>query len=180
MHVAVVARGNGVAEARVLAQTLARHQPGWPLTVLVMPGLRPELRDGVEPFELLVPGDLEFPLCGLLERAPASTLAALLRPLLADELLARGAERVLVMAADADVRGPLDALTQALEDHAAVLVPRLTGRVPQDGKRPDGGDLLDAGEIDDELGASAAIRQAATSSPGGAIARWKRSRARRG
>ena len=151
MHVAVVARGNGVAEARVLAQALARHQPGWSLTVLVMPGLRPELRDGEEPFEVLVPGDLEFPLRGLLERAPAPALAALLRPLLAADLLARGAERVLVLAPDADVLGPLDALDAALDEHPAVLVPRLTGRLPQDGKRPDGGDLVDAGEIDDEL-----------------------------
>jgi glycosyltransferase involved in cell wall biosynthesis len=151
MHVAVVARGNGLAEARVLAQTLARHQPGWPLTVLVMPGLRPELHDGDEPFEVLVPGDLEFPLRGLLERAPVSALAALLRPLLAAELQARGAERVLVLAPDADLRGPLEALSAGLDEHPALLVPRLTGRLPQDGKRPDGGDLLDAGEIDDEL-----------------------------
>ncbi|MDA0182392.1 methyltransferase domain-containing protein [Solirubrobacter phytolaccae] len=151
MHVAVVARGNGLAEARVLAQTLERQQPGWALTVLLMPGLRPELHEGAEPFEVLVPGNLEFPLRGLLERAPAPALAGLLRPLLAAELFARGADRVLVLAPDAELYGPLDALEAALQSHSAVLVPRLDGRLPQDGKRPDGADLVDAGEIDDEL-----------------------------
>lgn len=151
MHIAVVARGNGLAEARVLAQSLERHHPGWPMTVLVMPGLRPELRAEAEPFEVLLAGELDFPLRGLLERAPAPALAALLRPLLAAELLARGAERVLVLAPDAELHGPLDALTTALDDAPAALVPRLTGRLPQDGRRPDGGDLLDAGAIDDEV-----------------------------
>jgi SAM-dependent methyltransferase/glycosyltransferase involved in cell wall biosynthesis len=152
MHVAVVAAGNGLAEARALARSLARHHPAWPITVLVMPGLRPELHAQGEPFDVLVPGDLDAPrLADLLDGAPPAALAALLRPLLVARLLARGADRVLLLAADAEVHGELAELENGLDAHPAVLVPRLSGVLPRDGRRPDGGDLIAAGEIDDEL-----------------------------
>ena len=52
MHVAVVAAGNGIAEARVLARSLAAPPARTGrVTVLVLPGLRPELHHGDEPFE---------------------------------------------------------------------------------------------------------------------------------
>ena len=109
-QVAVVARGNEVAGARILADTLAEHHPDWGLTVLVLPGVRPQLREGEEPFAVLGPADLAARGEVLPAGAPAELRAALSRPLLVRRLLDDGAERVLVLPPDAEVLGPLDAL----------------------------------------------------------------------
>src|SRR5690242_17366446 len=126
MHVAVVAAGNGIAEARALARSLARHQPDWPVTVLVLPGLRPELHPGQEPFTTLVPADLEVH-SATLEAMPPQALAALLRPRLIAHLLDAGAEAVLLAPSDAQVYAPLSAFEG---DYDALLVPRLLGALP--------------------------------------------------
>jgi glycosyltransferase involved in cell wall biosynthesis len=151
MHVAAVARGNEVAAARILARTLTEHHPGWKLTVLVLPGVRPQLRGDEEAFAMLSPADLAARGEALPAGAPSELRAALSRPLLAQRLLDDGAERVLVIPPDAEVLGSLDAFESALREHSAVLVPRLLGSLPADGERPDARDLLEAGEIDDEL-----------------------------
>jgi glycosyltransferase involved in cell wall biosynthesis len=145
-HVAVIARGNEVAGARLLARSLAEHHPDWQLSVLVLPGVRPQL--GEEPFTVLGPADLAARGEVLPAGAPGELRAALSRPLLARRLLDDGAERAIVLPPDAEVLGPLDAL---LTDYAAVLVPRLLGTLPADRERPDASDLLAAGEIDDEI-----------------------------
>src|SRR3954447_784621 len=152
MAVGVVAAGNGVAEARVLARTLAAHHPDWPVTVLVMQGVRGELKPGEEPFEVLRARDLsDLDLDDLLSSAPQDVLAALARPVLVRHLLARGAEQVVVLPPDGEVHSRLDSLVDGLVTSDAVLVPRLGGRLPDDGRRPDGHDLLEAGEIDDAV-----------------------------
>ncbi len=151
IRVGVVAHGNGVAEARLLARTLAAHHPEWRLTVLVLPGVRPQLRDDGEPFDVLTPADLAARGDTLPVGAPTEQRAALSRPLLARRLLEDGADAVVVLPPDAEVLGPLDALEAALGAHSAVLVPRLLGGLPADGERPDARDLLEAGETDDEI-----------------------------
>jgi glycosyltransferase involved in cell wall biosynthesis len=149
VQVCTVASGNQVAEARVLARTLAAHHPGWSLTVLLLPGLRPSLRPD-DPFAVLRPADLADPeLPALLATASPAAASALTAPLLITHLLAQGAERVLHLAADAELHGPLDDLVEPLATRAAVLVPRLTGSLPDDGRRPDGRDLIHAGMIDE-------------------------------
>ena len=150
--VAIVARGHEVPAARVLARSLAAFVPGAQASVLVLPGLRPEMDREREPFAIVTPRDLGMPVADrLLGAAPLGPLAALMRPLLAAHLLERGAGRVLVLAPDAEVHGALDPWLEALERHPAVLVPRLTGRLPDDDRRPDGRDLLEAGGVDDAL-----------------------------
>jgi len=172
IQVAAIARGNDVAAARVLARTLRAHHPDWPLAVLVLPALRPPLRPGEEPFELVVPRDLAVHDVDRLTTAtPVEPLLALMRALLVEHLLDRGAERVLLLGADAEVHAPLDDLEALLADHAAVLVPRV-GRLPEDGRRPDGHDLIEAGEIDDGL---VAVRGDAA---GRAVAAWWAERTR--
>ena len=146
MRVVSVASGNDVAGARVLARGLAEQHPGWSLSVLVLPGVRPTLHPGEEPFEIVEPSALgEAIPPGL----PAALRAAVARPLLVRHALDAGAERVLLLPPDAELRAPLDAI--ANDDRSVLLVPRLLGGLPQDGERPDSRDLLDAGEIDDEL-----------------------------
>ena len=118
--------------------------------MLVLPGVRPSLRPGGEPFAVVRAGRT-----GRRRHDPGRradrVAAALARPLLARHVLRDGAERVLVLPADAELRGPLEAIERGLDDHSVLLFPRLLGGLPQDGERPDSRDLLDAGEIDDEL-----------------------------
>ncbi len=154
MKVAVcaLAGGNDVAAARRLAQTLAAFHPDWPLTVLVTGGMRPALRGSEEAFAIVTPGQLEGPeLLDRLAVVPPPVAAVLLRPLLVQHVARGGADAVLLLPADAEVHGPLAELVDALHDADAVLVPRLTGRLPDDGCRPDGHDLLEAGEYDDAI-----------------------------
>jgi hypothetical protein len=146
MRVVSVASGNEVAAARILARSLAEHHPDSPLTVLVLPGVRPTLHPGEEPFELLEPAALGQ---AIPPGVPAPLRAALARALVVRHALDAGAERVLVLPPDAELRGPLDAIVR--DTRSVLLVPRLLGGLPQDGERPDSRDLLDAGEIDDEL-----------------------------
>lgn len=161
IRVGVVARGNEVAAARVLAGTLREHHPDWPLTVLVLPGLRPPLRGADEPFHTLMPSEL-----GLLEVDRLLLLAppALLSRYMQVALLARLLEEpdtdgVLLLAPDAEVHAPLDDLARRVDAHPAVTFPRVAGRLPGDGHRPDGRDLLEAGEVDDGLVAVAATAE---------------------
>ncbi len=79
---------------------------------------------------------------------PTPALAALARPLLLRRALASGARGVLLLAADCAVRAPLEDLTAAAE---VVLLPRVAGRLPDDGERPDADDLASAGTVDDEV-----------------------------
>jgi glycosyltransferase involved in cell wall biosynthesis len=152
IEVCAVARGSEVASARVLAASLHRQHPDWRLTVLVLPGLRPPLQPGEEPFQVLFPVALGRPdLEPRLTTDPPEALAALMRPLLAKHVLAEGAERVLVLPPDAELRGPLDELVAQLDAHEVVLTPRLVGHLPEDGRRPDAQDLLEAGELDDSI-----------------------------
>jgi glycosyltransferase involved in cell wall biosynthesis len=150
MRACTVTRGAGVAATRVLAASLARVYPDRRLIVLVGPSGARYLRDG-EPFDVIQPRDLAEPaLEETAAAAPREPLEALLRALLVRHLHATG-EAVLLLPADAEVLAPLTTLEAAVAGQSAVLVPRLLGRLPDDGKRPDGADLLRAGEIDDEL-----------------------------
>jgi glycosyltransferase involved in cell wall biosynthesis/2-polyprenyl-3-methyl-5-hydroxy-6-metoxy-1,4-benzoquinol methylase len=165
--VGIVMRGDELPAARVLARTLARFHPEWPVTGVLLPGLRPELHPDREPFTLVSALELlGQDLKPLLTTAPSAATVPLLRPLLAAHLLEEGAQRVLILAAETEVHGPLDALGTALQRGSAVLVPRLRGLLPDDGERPDGQDLLDAGEIDDGV---VAIR---AGEGGSAFVRW--------
>ena len=172
LHIACVARGNDVAGARVLAAMLRASGVGSHMTTLVLPGLRPTVRPDDEPFRVLTPADLgSRPLEHMLAIAPEAAVEALARPLLVDHLLNAGNEAVLLMPADAEVFGRPVELEDALRTHDAVLVPRLRGSLPDDGHRPDGADLLDAGEIDD---AFVAVR---ATEGGRAFATWWADRA---
>jgi len=152
IHVCTVVCGNELAGARVLEASLRRFHPDWPMTVGLLPGLRPELRRDGEPFEVipaahLAGQDVE----GLLSVSPAGPLAALMAPLLLAHVLGVGAPAALLLSADAEVHGPLAELEALLEDHQGLLIPRVIGRLPHDGHHPDGRDLLEAGEVDDGL-----------------------------
>ena len=134
-----------VAGARVLAATLVRLHPG--ARTLAFADDLSILRDA-EPFEVLDPA----------RRPPGSAPVdhdAPLRPQLLERALAGGAEVAIFLNAQVDVHRVLDDVAATAREHG-VAVARRASSLPEDGRRPDYGDLLAAGRISDGLVAVAA------------------------
>jgi hypothetical protein len=150
-HAATVAGAADAPAVRLLAATLREHHPELSLTVLALPGAVAPLcgEAGIATLDLEALGDDD--LIAAVWDTSATAVGRAARPLLVARLLAEGAEGVLLLPPDAELRGRLVELEAALTDRDAVLVQRLSGPLPDDGERPDAGDLLDAGDVDDEL-----------------------------
>ncbi len=143
----IVAR-NYLAHARVLAASLARHNPGARLRVVVLDD--PDRGIPAEPsFEVIHAVDLPFdPPSDLHTMAvtyDVTELSTAVKPWAFEHLFARGASVALYLDPDTEVfdsLGPLEPLALA---HGMVLTPHVTEPLPPDGKRPDERDLLLAG-----------------------------------
>ena len=150
-HAATVAGADDAPAVRLLAATLREHHPELALTVVALPGAVAPLRGerGMTVLDAEALGDDDL-LEAVWDKSP-NAVARAARPLLVARLLAEGAEGVLLLPPDGEVRGRLVELEAALADRDAILVPRLVGSLPDDGERPDAGDLLEAGDVDDAL-----------------------------
>ncbi len=154
MQVLTVATMSSLPRARTLARSLHRHQPDWPLSVMLI-GREQAIAAATsadEPFAVRsVAETLDVDVEALLARHDEDDLAVLLL----GPLLARHAESTSTPAVHlpntawllADLR-PLEAL---LRSHAVVLVPRASVDVPDDGLEPSLEQLERAGRIDDTI-----------------------------
>ncbi|HTA35138.1 MAG TPA: glycosyltransferase [Solirubrobacteraceae bacterium] len=145
---------SSLPRARALARSLHRHQPDWPLSVMLI-GREQAIASAAaaaEPFAVRsVAEALELDVEALLARHDEDELAVLLL----GPLLARHAELSAAPAVHlpntawvlADLR-PLESL---LRSHAVVLVPRASVDVPDDGLEPSLEQLERAGRIDDTI-----------------------------
>jgi glycosyltransferase involved in cell wall biosynthesis/GT2 family glycosyltransferase len=143
----IIAR-NYFAYARVLAESLARHNPGTKLHVVVLDDLERQLAPDAS-MEIIHAGELPFDPPSDFHTMAAiydvTELATAVKPWAFEHLFARGAEAVLYLDPDIEVfdcLGPLEPLTR---EHGMVLTPHVTAPLPRDGKRPDERDLLLAG-----------------------------------
>ncbi len=148
-HACSVAAPRDVPGIRLLAVALAEHHPDVRLTVAALPGAR-RLLEAIDAIDVVTLAQLDAERLGQ-PLLPTPVLAALARPLLLRRMLGHGAAGALLLAADCDVRGPLEAIEAALRDAEVVLLARVDGGLPDDGERPDVEDLLQVGEIDDEV-----------------------------
>jgi glycosyltransferase involved in cell wall biosynthesis/GT2 family glycosyltransferase len=170
----IVAR-NYLAHARVLAASLARHNPNVRLRVVVLDDPHHSIHS--EPsFEIIHADELPFdPPSELYTMAAiydVTELATAVKPWAFEHLFARGAAVAIYLDPDIEVfesLGPLGALTL---EHGMVLTPHITEPLPQDGKRPDERDLMLSGIYN--LGFLALSAEAA-----GTFLRWWRGRLRR-
>jgi glycosyltransferase involved in cell wall biosynthesis/GT2 family glycosyltransferase len=170
----IVAR-NYLAYARVLAASLARHNPNTRLQVVLLDD--PDHSIHSEPsFEIIHADELPFdPPSELYTMAAiydVTELATAVKPWAFEHLFARGAPVVLYLDPDIEVfhpLGPLEPLTLA---HGMVLTPHVTEPLPQDGKRPEDRDFLLSGMYN--LGFLALSAEAA-----GTFLPWWRGRLRR-
>lgn len=170
----IVAR-NYLAYARVLAASLARHNPNTRLHVVLLDD--PDRSIPAEPsFEIIHADELPFdPPSDLYTMAATydvTELATAIKPWAFQHLFARGASVVIYLDPDIEVfdsLGPLEPLTLA---HGMVLTPHVTEPLPQDGKRPEDRDFLLSGMYN--LGFLALSAEAA-----GKFVPWWRGRLRR-
>lgn len=143
----IIAR-NYLAYARVLAASLARHNHGARLHVIILDD--PHRSIPPEPsFEIIRADELPFdPPSDLYTMAAIydiTELSTAVKPWVFEHLFGRGASVVIYLDPDVEVfdsLGPLEPLTR---EHGMLLTPHVTEPLPQDGKRPDERDLLLAG-----------------------------------
>jgi glycosyltransferase involved in cell wall biosynthesis len=151
MQVITVATLDTMPQARALARSLARHEPDWPLDVLLVAG--EEIVSAAQGRESVrvrsAAAELDLDVETLLARYDRADLGVLLTPrLLARYLQASGAP-VLHLASSVWVLGTLEPIEQALSAGGVVLAPRMNGDVPRDGLEPSQAQMERAGRIDD-------------------------------
>jgi len=143
----IVAR-NYLPRARVLAASLARHNPAVRLHVVVLDDVQRGIAS-CETFEITHAADLPFdPPSDFYTMAAiydVTELATAVKPCAFQHLFARGASAVIYLDPDIEVfdsLGPLEALAQK---HGMVVTPHITEPLPRDDKHPNERDLLQSG-----------------------------------
>ena len=138
---------NYLSYARVLAESIRRHNPHAQVFVLLVDRLDGYFAPDREPFELILLQRLGIPhldrFCfkySILELNTA-VKPTLLRHLLRD----RGVQKLLYLDPDIVVYRPLDTLARLLDHASIVLTPHITEPLPADGKKPSDEDILVAG-----------------------------------
>jgi glycosyltransferase involved in cell wall biosynthesis len=143
----IIAR-NYLPYARVLAASVARHNPGTRLTVVVLDDPECSIRaDGA--FDVIHASELPFdPPSDFYTMAATydvTELATAVKPWAFAHFFARGASLAIYLDPDTEVfdtLGPLEPMARA---HGMILTPHITQSLPQDGKRPDERDLVLSG-----------------------------------
>jgi glycosyltransferase involved in cell wall biosynthesis len=151
MKVATIVARRDLARARVLASSLARHEPAATLYALVLDATGEDPL-GAEPFELLLPAALEIDDFELLAAEfDEERLREVCQPLLLSHLLGGSDEVVLYVASDSLVLGALGDVEGAAQEAGVVLWARVAAPLPVDGRRPHEADLREWGLYDDGL-----------------------------
>jgi glycosyltransferase involved in cell wall biosynthesis len=143
----IVAR-NYLAYARVLAASLARHNPGTRLQVVILDD--PDRTVPREPsFDIIRADELPFDPPSDFHTMAAiydvTELATAVKPSVFAYLFGRGASVAIYLDPDTEVFDSLGCLEPLARAHGMLLTPHVTEPLPQDGKRPDERDLLLAG-----------------------------------
>jgi glycosyltransferase involved in cell wall biosynthesis len=154
MQVITVATMSSLPRARVLARSLRRHQPDWPLRVMLMGGedaIAATARAESSLDVRSVSQELDLDVETLLARHDEGDLTILLL----GHLLLRHAERtsepVVHLPSSAWLLGDLTPLQSKLPSHATVFVPRVLEDLPEDGLDPTLQQLERVGRIDDTM-----------------------------
>ncbi len=154
MQVITVATMSSLPRARVLARSLRRHQPDWPLSVMLI-GREDAIAAAARAEQMLnvrsVSQELDLDVETLLARHDEQDLTILLLGHLLLLHVERTAEPIAHLPNSAWLLGDLTPLEAMLASHAAVLVPRVLDDVPEDGLEPTLEQLDRAGRIDDTI-----------------------------
>jgi len=144
-----IAARNYLAQARVLAASLACHHPGRRLVVVVVDGTGEEADDDRNRlFDLVGLEEIGLDRQELHLRAmiyDVVEFSTSIKPWLLEHLLDRGAETVVYVDPDIELYAPIDDLIELAGTHDLVLTPSTTAPVPYDGLSPHESDFLRTG-----------------------------------
>jgi len=136
---------NYLSHARVLAQSLARHEPEIRFYVLVVDRL-PEGVSGGGAMHILDPDELALPyFYEMCFKYDVTELCTALKPSLLALLLGQYADEVIYFDPDILIMRPLEELKERLTSGHIVLTPHLLKPIPKDGRKLDEQDILIAG-----------------------------------
>jgi glycosyltransferase involved in cell wall biosynthesis len=152
MQIVTLATRRGLPRARVLARSLARHQPTWAHEVLMVADEQTasQVAAGEQHMNLRsVCSELELDVEALTALHREQDLTSLLVP----GLLRRYAERgpVVHLPSSAWVLASLEPIEAALDNAAVMLVPRFSGELPRDGLEPSQGELERVGRVEETI-----------------------------
>jgi glycosyltransferase involved in cell wall biosynthesis len=151
MRVLTLATSSTLPQARVLADSLRRHQPDWPLDILFV-GREREADAGPERLQLRsVADELDLDVEGLIASHDEEDLIALLLPRVLKVYSERGAGPLLHLPPTAWVQGDLAPVQAALATRSVLLVPRMSADIPNDGLLPAREQMELAGRMSDTI-----------------------------
>ena len=146
LEVCTIIAKNYVAHARVLAKSLAEHNPDSRLWTLVIDDFSRYLEPAEEPFEVLTPADIGCePFTRMALRYTVLELSTAVKPWLLRHLLARTGAPITYLDPDIKIYGSLAWLEQLAADHGVVVIPHNSEPIPPDGLKPSQVDIMIAG-----------------------------------
>jgi Glycosyl transferases group 1 len=154
MRLITLATPATLPQARVLARSLALHQPGWPLEVVLLAG-EGAVAAAMDPRDSLpvrsLAAELDVDVERLMARHEEADLVVLLLPRLLERVIEREAGAVVHLPPSAWVLGSLGPISEALESRPVLLAPRASADLPADGLGPSPEQLERAGRIDETI-----------------------------
>jgi glycosyltransferase involved in cell wall biosynthesis len=136
MQVLTLATPSTLPQARVLADSLRRHQPDWPLDILFVGREREADIGGGSARLRSVADELDIDIESVIARYDEEDLIALLLPRVLRSYAERSAGPLLHLPPTAWVLGDLAPVQAALSTRSVLLVPRMSADIPDDGLQP--------------------------------------------
>jgi len=153
MQVITLATRSSLSRARTFARSLQRHQPEWPVDVLLVAGDDAAGADDQRGFPRVrsVEEELDLDTEALLAQHGEEDLGTLLTPLLLQRYAARTREPVLHLPSSVWVLASLEPIESALSSRSVLLVPRMRCDVPDDSLEPSRDQMERKGRIEDTI-----------------------------
>jgi hypothetical protein len=146
VEVCTIIAKNYLAQARVLARSLAEHNPESRLWTLVIDDFAGYIDPAREPFEVLTPSDVGCePFEYMALRYSVLELSTAVKPWLLRHLMGETGSPVTYLDPDIEVHSSLRRLDELAADHGVVLIPHSSQPLPPDGHKPSQVDIMIAG-----------------------------------
>ncbi len=146
MDVCTIIAKNYVAHARVLARSLAEHNPGSRLRTLIIDDYEGYVDPAREPFDVLTPTNIGCdPFIEMALGYSVLELSTAVKPWLLRHLMGQTGGPVTYLDPDIKVYGSLSPLDELAARHGVVLIPHNSEPLPTDGRKPTQLDIMIAG-----------------------------------
>ena len=146
VEVCTIIAKNYLAHARVLARSLAEHNPESRLWTLIIDDFSRYVEPDKEPFEVLSPADIGCePFTNMALRYTVLELSTAVKPWLLRHLMDETGGPVTYLDPDIKVYGPLRLLDELAAEHGVALIPHNNEPLPPDGRKPSQIDIMIAG-----------------------------------